>query len=149
LKLDRLQLRPADTETRLALDGSGLPALTTLTPPTQTLFVQLAADDAPPLLCASVHAIHFRAKRDRATFSDRTGGVPSAGGISKIVLQRLGTGALQAKIRGAHLAFATPAATQLRVTLALRSLVTPGTPVRCVSGTADVVAAKGGGLELP
>ena len=48
-----------------------------------------------------------------------------------------------------HLEFATPAATQLRVTMALRSLVTPGTPVRCVSGTADVVAAKGGGLELP
>ena len=148
LTVQRLRLVPADAETSLALDGSGLPPLTTLAPPTQTLFVQLAADDAPPLLCASVHAVHFRGKRDRATFSDRTGGVPSAGGISKIVLQRLGTGALQVDLRGKRLAFATPAASQLRVVMALRSLVTPGTPVRCVAGTVDVVAAKNGGLEL-
>jgi len=144
-----LQLLPIGAVTRIDLTASSLPALPTLDPSTQTLIVQLAPDDAAPVLCASVDALHFRARRDRARFVDRTGGVPSAHAIGQIRLRRLGTGALKMTLRGTRATFHTPLAARFRVTAALRSLVTPGTPVRCVTQTVDVVPGKGGRLELP
>jgi hypothetical protein len=75
--------------------------------------------------------------------------VPSAGGVSAIRLQRLGTGSLRLTLQGTRLAFVTPAAGQLRIAVALRSLVKPGSPTRCVVRTVDVVRGKTSGLELP
>jgi len=150
LTVERLTLLPIGAVSRIELAASSLPAVPSLVPSTQTLIVQLAPDDATPILCASVDALHFRTKRDRATFVDRSGGVPSARGITNARLQRLGTGLLRLTLRGARAGFHTPAAEQFRVAVALRSLVTPGAPVRCVTRTVDVVPGKkGGSLELP
>jgi hypothetical protein len=144
-----LALKPIGAVTRVELVASGLPAVTTLFPSTQTLYLQLAPDDGTPMLCASVDAVHFRAKRDRSTFADRTNGVPSARGLTAITLQRLGTGALRATFRGARARFHTPSAQHVRVTVGLRSLVTPGTPVRCATQSVDVTAGQDGTLETP
>jgi hypothetical protein len=149
LAVERLKLLPIGAVTRIDLAASSLPALPTLDPSTQTLIVQLAPDDAAPVLCASVDALHFHARRARARFVDRTNGVPSAHAITQIRLRRLKTGALTMALRGAHATFHTALAARFRVTVALRSLVAPGTPVRCVTQTVDVVPGKGGSLELP
>ena len=128
--------------------ASGLPAVTTLSPSTQTLYVQLAPNDGTPMLCASVHAVHWKAKRDPSTFADRTNGVPSARGLTAITLQRLGTGAFRATFRGARVDFHAARA-HVRVAVGLQSLVTPGTPVRCAVQTVDITAGQDGTLETP
>ncbi|HWP65291.1 MAG TPA: hypothetical protein VNO26_05200 [Candidatus Limnocylindria bacterium] len=149
LTVERLTLLPIGAVTRVQLAAVGLPAVPTLVPSTQTLVLQLAADDAEPFVCAEVHALHFRSKPDRATFVDRTSGVPGARGLTSIGLRRLGTGALRLTARGARARFYTPAAERIRVTAALRLLVAPGTPVRCVTRTVNVVRGKNGRFELP
>lgn len=150
LALRRLRLRAVGTVGQVALDASSLPAVPSLAPPTHTVLVQLAPDDAPPTLCAAVHAAHFRSTRDAARFTDRTTGVPGASGIQSIRLERLGTGSLRLRLRGARARFAMPAdTTRVRVTVGLRALAAPGAPARCVTRTVDVVPGARGGLELP
>ena len=149
LSVERLELKPIGAVTRVELVASGLPTVTMLSPSTQTLYVQLAPDDGTPMLCASVHAVHWKAKRNRATFADRTNGVPSARGLTAMTLQRLQTGALRATLRGARVRFHTPPAQQVRVAVGLQSLITPGAPVRCAVQTVDVTAGEDGTLETP
>jgi hypothetical protein len=149
LSVERLALKPIGAVTRVELTASGLPAVSTLSPSTQTLYLQLAPDDGTPMVCASVHAAQWKAKPQRATFTDLTNGVPSAHGLTAITLQRLGTGALRATFRGARARFHTPAAQHVRVAIGLQSLVTPGSPVRCAVQTVDVTAGEDGTLQTP
>jgi hypothetical protein len=138
LTVDRLRLRFDGETSRLRLTASSLPALASLSPATQTLFVQLAADDGEPSLCAAIDAVHFRGKKS-AVCTDRTGGVPSARDITSVRLQRRGSGLVRLKLAGARVAFGTRPTGRLRIAVALRSLAEPGTPTRCTVRTVGVI----------
>jgi hypothetical protein len=96
-----------------------------------------------------VDALHFRGKKSTATFTDRTNGVPSAGGITSIRLQRQGTDGVRLKLAGSHVAFDTPVTDHLRIAVALRSLAEPGNPTRCVVRTIGVIGEQTNGLARP
>jgi hypothetical protein len=135
LAVDALALRSVGAFTQLTLAAFPLAGEPSLSPPTHRVFVQLAPAEGPPVFCARIDPVHFRGKRNAATFTDRTGGVPSAGGITSLRLQRQRGGPLRLKLRGDRVAFASPPAGTLRVAVALQSLVTPGQPTSCAAGT--------------
>jgi hypothetical protein len=137
LSIERLQLRSIGAATQLKLAASPLAGEASLAPPTHAVFVQLAVAEDDPIFCASVDAVHFRGRRNTATFADRSNGVPSAGGITSLRIQRHRSGTLRLKLGGDRVAFASPAAGSLRVAVALRSLVEPGNPTRCAAGLGD------------
>jgi hypothetical protein len=149
LSVEQLRLRVDGDTSQLALSASALPSVTSLSPATHTLFIQLADDDDEPGLCATIDAVHFRGRKSKATFTDRTDGVPSAGGISAIRLQRQKTGAVHLKVTGSDVAFGTQATDHLRIAVALRSLAEPGNPTRCAVRTLGVIGAPTNGLARP
>jgi hypothetical protein len=147
--VEQLQVRPNAETSRLKLAAAPLPPMDELSPPTHTIFFQLAADDGPPVFCASIDAVHFRARGNKASFRDSGGGVPPAGGLASIKLRRLSSGSIRMKATGSAVDFATPEASLFRVAIGVEALAELQTPTRCVARVTPVVAGPTGGLQLP
>jgi hypothetical protein len=124
----------------LKLSSPALPGITSVSPLTHTLLVQVAPDDAEPGLCAEIDAVHFRGKRSRARFADRTGGVPPARGITSAKLQRRGD-AVSLKLTGDVVLGAT-ASERYRIAVATRALAEPAAPVRCAVRSLAVIGGE-------
>jgi len=147
--IELLRLLPGVAASRLNLSLAPLPVVAAVSPATHTVFVQLVPDDGAPAFCASVDAVHFRAKGSKASFRDTTLGVPSAAGLSSVKLRRLASGNTRLTLGGVAVAIPTPDATRIRIGVALRALTEVGAPTRCVGRTVTVVQTKQGALVFP
>jgi hypothetical protein len=147
--IELLRLLPGVAASKLNLSLAPLPVVSALSPATHAVFVQLVPDDGESAFCASVDLVHFRAKGNKASFRDATGGVPSAMGLSSVKLRRLSSGNTRLTVSGAAAAIPTPDATRIRIGVGLRALTEVGTPTRCVGRTVTVVSTKKGSLVFP
>src|SRR5262249_58393905 len=83
------------------------------------------------LICAHVAAARLVKKGKKLTFRDRKHKVAEADGLDALTLAKGKKGPLRLKAVGKRLAFTTPSAGQLELTIALRAPSSTGTTNQC------------------
>jgi hypothetical protein len=151
LTLKKASLRPTAAQTKLTLKGSlGRVSLGKFPPVTQDLFLQLRGEAGAEVLCAHIPAGRFTGKKKTIKFRDKSGAVTSAKGLTVVKLGLRKDGSVLIATRGKQVAFPTPSAGRLRVTLGFRDPATAEGGNQC-RGVVQAFRAVGkkGALRFP
>jgi hypothetical protein len=119
-----------------------------LAPSTRTVHLQLSPEGETPLMCGTIDATRFRAKRRALRFRDRHGDVPEAGGLRIVRIRVKRSDRAKLKAVGRELPIFLPAPGDFRVTVAVRERAVANEPVTCLSVVTPLKEARRG-LTLP
>lgn len=144
VSLQRAQMKPAKTLSRVLLKGALGGTLPDVTTTGLTLQVRPTGGDA--LLCARIPPNALRRKGKAVRFVDKKGKVSGAGGLANVVLKSKKDGSAALTIAAKKAAFATPPAGPLTITFGFGDGTTPG---HCTAITPTFRAKKKGAIVAP